>query len=379
MAEPFKNAFNVKMIAAMGGHLSRVDDGFDEELFVKLASEGLEALELKQRSTHIYEALVLTLPSDYPRAIEVLLASLHVYDESGVSNADTVENGIKGWGMMAITEYVAKCGLENDGVYFDLSLDALAEMTSRFSSEFDVRPFLLADTDRAMAHFTRWVHHANHHVRRLASEGSRPKLPWASQLPMFIADPMPVLPLLEALKDDSEEYVRRSVANHLNDIAKDHPDLVADIAQKWLKGASTDRTRLVRHACRTLIKQGHKGALTAFGYGAPEIELSEFYIPDPEVQFGGALDFSVRIGSACNTEQNLMIDYILHHRKANGKTTPKVFKWKSVKLAAGQSLVLSKSHPMKPISTRKYYQGLHHLELQINGQVFGKIDFQLMM
>jgi 3-methyladenine DNA glycosylase AlkC len=162
---------------------------------------------------------------------------------------------------MPLTHYVGRNGLK----HFDLSMMLLKEMTKRSSSEFDIRYFLLDSPLRAISILQEWTQDPNQHVRRLVSEGTRPRLPWAMRLPVFIEDPSPLIPLLDALKDDEEEYVRRSVSNNLNDIAKDHPDVVAGIARQWLKGASKNRQRLVRHACRTLIKQGHKETLAALG------------------------------------------------------------------------------------------------------------------
>jgi len=193
----------------------------------------------------------------------------------------------------------------------------------------------------------------------------------------FVEDPSPVLPLLETLKDDPEEYVRRSVANNLNDIAKDHPDLVAQIAAQWLVGASKERERLVKHACRTLIKQGHPATLAALGFGPPQVVLEALTVTTPVVSLGEALCFEVAMRSTADEDQQLIVDYVIHHVKANGQTSPKVFKWKTMKLKAGTTHAATRRHAIKPITTRKYYAGTHFLELQVNGEVMGRESFEL--
>ncbi|MEE8058465.1 MAG: hypothetical protein V3T17_11615 [Pseudomonadales bacterium] len=188
-----------------------------------------------------------------------------------------------------------------------------------------------------------------------------------------------MLELLEQLKDDNKEYVRRSVANNLNDIAKDHPDVVAEIAAQWMKGASKERKKLIRHACRTLLKNGHRKTLKVLGFNPPIIQQASIDILTPEVVFGDALQFTLSLCSDSNQDQSLMIDYIVHHQKANGKTSPKVFKWRTTTLSAKKTLTLAKKHTIKKITTRVYYSGLHMVEIMVNGVSMGKVDFQLLM
>jgi len=197
------------------------------------------------------------------------------------------------------------------------------------------------------------------------------------RLTQLVADPSPTLPLLKALRDDEEEYVRRSVANHLNDISKDHPDLVADLAKDWMRGADRNRERLLRHACRTLIKQGHPVALAAFGIKPPQIELGDLSIETDVVKFGGALKFTADISSTDAAPQTLVIDYVMHFRKADGTRAGKVFKWKNVTLKGAETMTLKRSHPIRPITTRRYYEGRQALSLRINGRDFGYAEFDL--
>ena len=260
--EPFKNLFSRDLIAAMGGHLAARDPGFDRAGFEAMASAGLEELELKARSAQITRALEAYLPADFAAACDVLLATLHP-DTGGVSDtAASDARGLRGWAVMPMADFVAARGLGD----FDRAMGVLGEMTKRFSAEFAVRPFILADPGRAMGWLTAWAGDPSARVRRLASEGSRPRLPWGIRLKPLVADPAPLIPLLTMLRDDPSEDVRRSVANSLNDIAKDHPDLVARIARDWLRDAPRERARLVRHALRSLVKQGHAPTLAALGY-----------------------------------------------------------------------------------------------------------------
>ncbi len=262
---------------------------------------------------------------------------------------------------------------------FEASVALLKQMTRRFSSEFDLRYFLLEDQERTLDIIKGWVDDPDYHVRRLVSEGTRPRLPWAMQLPRLMADPSPALPLLEALRDDEEEYVRRSVANHLNDIAKDHPDLIAELAGKWLKDANANRTKLVRHACRSLIKQGHPGALKVFELNPPDLKLDKMIMETPVVVFGSDLVFSVELISTCRKPQKLIIDYVVHFLKANGSRSGKVFKWKKLTLGAGEKQLMKRKHPIRPITTRRYYRGTQGLSLRINGEDFTLAEFDLVM
>lgn len=373
MPEPFKNAFNPHMITLMGEHLHKAESHFDKQRFVDSATTGLDELELKQRATHIRKALEETLPSDFAKACTLMIAALHPASDIDLSGTTMDGDGIRGWAIMPMAEYVAEHGLDE----FEISLETLKELTMRFTAELAIRTFFITNTPHTLRHVQQWAQDENYHVRRLASEGSRPRLPWALRLPAFVSDPTPVVALLETLKDDPKEYVRRSVANNLNDIAKDHPDLVADIARRWLEDASPARKKLVKHACRTLIKQGHTKTLEAFGYSEPVLSVGEITLKNATVELGSPLEFEVSITSDANSTQPLIIDYVIHHQKANGTTSPKVFKWKTLDLPADKSMTFSKKHALKPITTRVYYAGLHQVEIQINGKSFGKADFDL--
>jgi 3-methyladenine DNA glycosylase AlkC len=359
----------------MGAHLAKAWPEFNRAAFAAMAIKNLDNLELKERSDQITEALAAFLPDDFERAASIMLASLAPDDGGDVASAEVNSRGIEGWAVMPMTLYVGLYGLD----HFDLSMTLLKEMTKRDSSEFGIRFFLIAEPERTLSVLKTWLDDPNYHVRRLISEGTRPRLPWAMRLPAFMEDPAPILPLLEALRDDREEYVRRSVANNLNDIAKDHPDIVAQVAERWLKGADKNRQRLIRHACRTLIKQGHRGTLKALGYGPPRVELEKLEILTPCVTFGTALEFELRLTSTADRAQPLIVDYAIHHRKANGGTSPKVFKWKTTTLAPRATLEANRKHAIKKITTRVYYPGAHRVEIFVNGVSLGSEEFELVM
>lgn len=372
--EPFKNAISPELVSLIAAHLGRQLPAFDVTRFTVPLLERLPSLELKQRVSLIADALHEILPSEAGKRFRIILAMLHP-DEEKRANQPSTEDGLCGWGIWPLTEVVGKHGLRD----FDASLDLLREMTKRGTSEFDVRPFLVHDQRRAIDIMATWVDDPNEHVRRLVSEGTRPRLPWGIRLNGLIQDPTLTLSLLHALRDDPSDYVRRSVANHLNDIAKDHAELVAELAHAWLKDASPKRVKLVHHACRTLIKQGHASTLGAFGFKPPKIRKPELQISQPEVKFGKGVDFEVVLQSTINREQRLMLDYVIQFRKANGSLRPKVFKWTTITLQPNERRELRRHHPIKSITTRRYYPGKHAVSLRINGHDFEQADFNLTM
>ncbi len=360
--EPFKDAFNSELIDGISSGLAQAYDDFDADRFERLAKEGLTDLELKARSAQVGNALLATLPADFDSAAEIIERSLE-------------DGGILAWAVMPVGFFVAERGISSP----ERGLGTLKELTKRFTSEDPIRRFIVEHPDLTLATLAEWVRDDDHHVRRLVSEGTRPRLPWSEQLKAFIADPGPILPLLHSLRDDPSEYVRRSVANNLNDISKDHPDLVAELAAEWLVKASPERRRLVEHACRSLVKQGHRPTLEALGYGEPELTVDVFKVLTPTVRFGSALRFEVNLFSAASKSQLLVLDYVIHHQKANGTTSPKVFKWKKLALAPGGEHEAVRAHKIRPISTRRYYPGRHRVELVANGRTLASGEFELEM
>ena len=371
MDEPkqFKDYFDKKLVARLAGLIENVHPTFKSKAFVKRVTEQLLPLELKARVALIAENLRAFLPEDYKEALAILMQTL------GPEEPNRDNKSIYGLQLMPIEHFVGTYGLDD----FGSSMSALYEITRRSSSEFAIRPFLIRYEKEVLAQLTKWVDDPNEDVRRWVSEGTRPRLPWAMKLPSFIDDPKPTLRLLEKLKDDPSEYVRRSVANHLNDITKDNPDLAVAVLDKWAKRASKERMWIIRHALRSLIKQGHPKALAILGFGPPKVKLVKFDVQTPVVKFGEALLFQFELESDIKKSQNLVIDYVIHFKKANGSISPKVFKLNTRTLDGGDALMVDRKHAIRPITTRKYYGGTHRVEVQVNGQVLGGKDFELEM
>ena len=260
--------------------------------------------------------------------------------------------------------FVAERGL--DDAHFDASMKAQYEITKRFTSEFSIRAFFERHPERTLARFREWARDSDPHVRRLVSEGSRPRLPWAGRLRQFQKDPRPVLELLELLKDDESEYVRRSVANNLNDIGKDHPEILIEVASRWLKGAS-GRAALVRHALRFLIKQGHPGALKALGYGQKASVTVSGSAAPARVRIGDKVRVTVKVTSRSRRSQRLSVDLSVGYVKAGGSRRAKVFKVSVLELAPRQCVALSKVLSFAQHTTRRHFPGRHPMDAIVNG------------
>ena len=357
--------FNPALVQAFVNQVSAHYPAFDGDAFSQDILSELDTLEFKQRIALIAQALHTHLPQDYPTAISILLKLLDVRD------GDFKQGGH----LWVIDNFVELYGI----AHYDQSIQAMYQITQRHSSEFSIRPFLMRYQARTLAILHEWKHDESEHVRRLVSEGTRPRLPWGGQLKAFITDPTPTLALLEALQDDPSEYVRRSVANHLNDISKDHPDKVLDTLERWSQNASAGTQWLIKHALRTQLKAGSPRALALLGYGTPDVTLDDFVLSTNVVNMGDSFTLSFRLRNDTDHAQNLMVDYIMHFMKANGSTSPKVFKLKVCELPAHDSLTITKSHTIRPISTRKYYAGTHRVEIQVNGQVLGGAGFALVL
>ena len=310
MAELLKNKYTIEVAEKISKMICEVHLEFDSEGFVSHVYQGYEQLELMERGRKIAAALKLFLPNDFKQAVAILLASLN----SAVEHDEN--NSLTSFLFMPHTIYVTDNGLDD----FDTSMHAHYQLTQRFTSEFAIRPFIQRYPEKCLALLTKWATDSNHHVRRLVSEGTRTRLPWASRLPEFIQDPRPVMELLELLKDDSELYVRRSVANNLNDIGKDHPELLANIATRWLEEASKDRVWLVKHALRSAIKRGEQGALEALGYGnTADVNIKKIAITPENAKMGSSVQVSFELVNQANETADLMVDFSIHFIKANGK------------------------------------------------------------
>ncbi len=313
-----------------------------------------------ERVRHIADALHAALPADYPAALDILRAL-----------APHLTHGFQ---AVAATEYVARFGLDD----FDRSMDALADLTRFGTAEFAIRPFLALDPDRALAKMAAWTGSDDEHVRRLASEGSRPRLPWAARVPALKADATRAAPILEALKADPSLYVRKSVANHLNDIAKDRPDWLLDRLATWPQD-DPRTTWIIRHALRTLIKQGDPRALALIGVGhGAAVTVTSFAVDPATVCLGERIAITAALSSDSSENQRLVVDYRLHYARAGGKSAAKVFKWKTFYLAAGGAVTLRISQTIRDFSTRLHHAGRHDIELIVNGRTMGTGGFELL-
>jgi 3-methyladenine DNA glycosylase AlkC len=358
-----KHVFGRDLLERISDSVVTIYPEFGRESFVGLVLE-LDSLEMKQRVRVIRDELRRQLPDDYSEALYILLASAR-------------NDKLSGFDFWPYTEFVQTYGMDD----VEASLDALKQLTKVFTSEWAVRPFIARYPEKTMRFLEQCAQDKDVHVRRWASEGSRPRLPWGERLQAFILDPLPTLGILEKLKCDPELFVRRSVANHLNDIAKDHPEFVVRTLARWESESSgDDRIKIdwiIRTSLRTLIKSGDLGALRLIGVERANIEIEQFKIMKDTVKLGDRLDFEVVIRSASTENQKLVIDYIIHFVKANASTAPKVFKGKTIQLPAKEVIRIVKHHDLKKINTREYYAGLHSLEIQINGVVAAKEDWML--
>lgn len=365
MAEPLKHLIGPHTARDTADAVARAWGPFDHAAFLRDILPLLDGLELMQRGQCIADALHRHLPDDFEQAAAILRACLPAPDHQGLT----------GWALLSFNQYVAAHGRG----HLETALDLLKALTPHFTAEFGIRPFIADEQDKALAIICQWVDDPNHHVRRLASEGTRPRLPWAMRLPALVRDPTPILPILEALIDDDEDYVRRSVANSLNDIAKDHPDLVADFVERRAEGASKNRLWLLKHASRTLIKRGHGKALANFGFAALTDVTATLTLAADRIAYPGELRFDIHLINKGREARTVLVDYAIHHQKKDGSLTPKVFKGKSLTLAPGEPFTINRRHAFRPITTRVYYSGLHRLEIMLNGVTAAACDFQLEM
>jgi 3-methyladenine DNA glycosylase AlkC len=357
MPEPLKNLYNREFISELCKYLQLEIDTFDTQRFTaSVFDDEWNRKELKQRMQHISSMLQACWPDQYRKAIGIL---------------KPVSGNFSGLQHMIFPSFVELFGIDD----FETSMQALEYFTSNSSSEFAVRPYIKRYPAETMQQMEAWASSSNEHVRRLASEGCRPRLPWAMALPAFKKDPAPVIRILNILKNDESEYVRRSVANNLNDISKDHPGMVVEIARQWL-GDNKATDRLVKHACRSLLKQGEPRLLETFGFKKPDhIEISGFVVQNC-VDFGGELAFSFRLQTQNKKLGKLRIEYAIDFMKHNGTRRRKIFQV-SESESAGTSKTINKRHSFKPISTRKYYPGGHGLAVLVNGVELVCADFQL--
>ena len=362
----FRSVINKKNTAEFADRIKTAYPEFDKSAFINDIHASLEELSYGDRIKLVSSMIEKYIPLDYERTLKILLSSM---TDKLTTNYIT---GFEGFINLPIGSYVSKNGLE----HFELSMNALYELTKRFTSESDIRPFIAKYPEQSLNLLKTWANDENMHVRRLVSEGTRPRLPLGSRLKMFVENPLPVIELLDLLKDDPELYVRRSVANSLNDIAKDNPDVVVETLERWNNEIQSQNMEwITKHALRTLVKQGNPGALNILGYkhGA-ELEVKNIVFDKPSVKIGESIRFDFEIHSKSNEIQPIVIDYEIHYVKANGKLQAKTFKINKKDLD-GEIISISKKHSFKEMSTRKHYPGKHLLKIKINGVIYGESEF----
>ena len=359
-APALKEIFNVARLRHIATEVAAVYPAFDQKKFLRLVQADLDSLSLMQRLRRTSESLHATLPADYKKAVAILRKL-----------APRINSGFV---TLMLPDYVSLYGQDD----FDTSMEALKFFTVFGSSEFAIREFLRREPKRTLAVMKVWASDDNEHVRRLASEGSRPRLPWSFRLDALMADPELAAPILEKLKADDSLYVRKSVANHLNDITKLHPDWVMSRLEGW----PLDKPQtawIARHALRTLIKQGHRRALAVIGAGKKaEVRLSGFTVSPKKLSLGERLNISFSLESTGRESQRLVVDYAIHYVKKSGTSSAKVFKLKELPLAAGETVQLKRTQVVKDFTTRVHHAGHHAVDVMVNGEKMASGGFDLL-
>jgi 3-methyladenine DNA glycosylase AlkC len=359
MSDPFKNRFFQRpFFEQLADAVAAKYKAFDRARFFSVLYDATwDGLELKGRLRHASEALGQVLPADYLKALKILLQ---------------IEKDFSGFDHLLFADFVERFGVD----HFEPSMAAL-EVFTRTSAEFAVRPFIRRYPEQAFVRVLAWTASDQESLRRLASEGCRPRLPWGTALAELKKDPAPILPVLERLKDDPSEYVRRSVANNLGDIAKDHPDLAIDVAERWLR-ESPDRAPLVKHALRDLLKKGNARALHLFGVGhGPKVRVVRIAVSPRRVPLGGTATLHVELVSTASKAQALRLDYLMTYARPGGRTGKKVFKLAEIRVPRGGTFSCERKLNFVDRTIRTHHAGPHAVTIVANGESIGRADFSL--
>lgn len=364
MAEPLKYIYNQDFFKTFINSIQQALPEVKASDFLEsIFTSEWEGYELKQRMRHIAQVLHQFLDKDYSIGIKQLLQVFNFAKEH--------TTGLLGFEFMFFPDYVEVYGL----AYFEESVSAMEEITKFTSCEFAIRPFFIKYPEKTLQQMLIWSKHEHAMVRRLSTEGCRPRLPWAMALPAFKKDPQPILPILKRLRNDSSESVRRSVANNLNDISKDNPELMFELVEPW-KGESKDVDWVVKHGCRTLLKQGLPHIMTLFGYSSiKDLEIGEIQINTPEVTIGEVLTFEFTLKNNSSKSALIRLEYGLYFKKANGSLSKKVFKISEKEYQPNQIVNISRNQSFKRISTRKLYPGEHQVAVIVNGNEYKTVSF----
>lgn len=366
MAELLKNIYSKAFLDDFSVFLEQMLPNFNKEDFVKdIISDNWEEKELKQRMKHIAVILKKNLHDDYEENIQIIIQIIHQIRKNGF--------GEKSIEYMFFPEFIERYGLD----HFDISMNAIEQITQFTSCEFAIRPFIKKYPEKTMSIMLDWSHHSNHLVRRLSSEGCRPRLPWAMALPDLKLNPQPILPILENLKNDTSDFVRRSVANNLNDIAKDNPNIVMDIAKRWL-GHYKETDWIVKHGCRTLLKKANNEVLQLFGFeNEINCTIMKFQINSDAIKIGDNLEFSFELINNADKALKLRIEYAIYYMKANGKWSRKLFKITENTYNNHVVYAFKRKQSFRNLTTRKHYLGNHKITMIINGNEIAEKEFEV--
>lgn len=355
--EPFKNRYNLKVLKSFSKIIKH--EKFDDKKFLKSLSIEIDSLEMKERVDLVSKELYNHFNLSYEKKLKFINSKLDEIKE------------LEPFLIWPLTNYVALYGLDD----LKNSSSAMKEMTKRFSSEFVIRYFLEKYEDQMYKYILTWSKDQNEHVRRLSSEGTRPNLPWGIKVDYINNNLKQNINLLDSLKDDDSLYVRKSVANHLNDITHINPKLVIDLLSKWNKNDKKHRW-IIKQATRTLLKKGNSSALKLNGFSInPKVELLDAKISNKKIKEGDRFEISFKLNSLIKKDQKLSVDYIIYYPKKNGKISPKVFKLKDFILK--DSNFLKKEIHFKKVTTRVHYKGIHKIEIKVNDKNFNLGEFEL--
>ncbi|RUT71469.1 DNA alkylation repair protein [Flavobacterium cupreum] len=360
-----KDIYSVAFYEKFSQAAAEVHPAFQKQKFIDSIYAGdFAQKEWKDRMKHTTVVLHQFMPENFPEAVSLIDKIIENLKKNQFTEGNLA--------FIFFADYIEMYGLDD----FKTSAKAFVSITQFISCEFAVRPFILKYKEKMIEEMVMWSLHENHHVRRLASEGSRPRLPWAMAIPYLKKDPASILPILENLKNDPSEYVRRSVANNLNDIAKDNPQTVLEIAARW-KGLSKETDAIIKHGCRTLLKQGHPEILSHYGLESSNIELSAFEIKTPVVKIGDALQFQFHLRNLNKEPKTVRLEYAVYYKKAKGHLAKKVFKISEKTYQPDQLVKVERNQSFRLITTRVFHTGIHELSIIINGTESQTLRFEL--
>jgi 3-methyladenine DNA glycosylase AlkC len=352
--------FNEAKVKQLASEIEEVNPPFASAAFVREVVSAFPKQELMERIMGIRDALKRHLPEDYKEAVSIILKAL----PPALDNTKT-DDDFGSFIHAPYSYFIAEYGCTKE--HLSVSLKALEEITKRFSAEAALRSFINTFPEETYQAVAKWAKSPEYHVRRLASEGTRPALPWAKKIEY---NSKVMLPLLDRLHADQTRYVTRSVANHLNDVSKFASNEVLSRLEAWHKAGKQNSRELAfitSHSLRTLIKEGDERALKLFGYTKAKV-VAKLSLGETRIKVGEQVEFALTLTNSEKSSANLLVHYVIHFKKANGTLSPKVFFAKKLKLNAGESVIIKKSHSLKPMTTRVLHTGEHVVEVRVNGQ-----------